>query len=180
MTQFGSPLVTSENAGLTNGREIGAYAIAQAIKIALVSTVSFSGLLFPIYLAAFKSGGAIAIIPVTFALNVIWGSIGLLLFLAFRAALGGVPAMVAGPGRESAFTSRGGEIGAFVIAYLLLIVVVLALNSLLLAPIYTELGRAGQRQIVFAIGLAISLVNAVLVFLIFIGLRSAMCRSISR
>jgi hypothetical protein len=180
MTQFDSPLVASENAGLTNGREIGAYAIAQAIKIALTFSVSFSGLLSPIYSAAFRTGGAIAIVPVTFALNVIWGSIGLLLFLAFRAALGGVPAMVARPGRASAFTSRGGEIGAFVIAYLLLIVLLLALNSFFLAPIYAALSHAGQSQMVFVIGLSISLVNAALVYLIFIGLRSAFCRSINR
>src|SRR5258708_15757786 len=176
MTQFDSPPVARGNAGLTNGREIGSYAIAQAIKIALTFSVSFSGLLSPIYSAAFGSGGAIAIVPVTFALNVIWGSIGLLLFLAFRAALGGVPAMVAGPGRESAFTSRGGEIGAFVVAYLLLIVLLLALNSLFLAPIYAALNHAGQSQMVFAIGLSISLVNATLVYLIFIALRSAFCR----
>jgi hypothetical protein len=180
MTQFDPAPLAPGNAGVTNGREIGAYAIAQAIKIALVSTVSFSGLLSPIYSAAFRSGGAIAIVPVTFALNVIWGSIGLLLFLALRAALGGVPAMVAGPAGESAFTTRGGEIGAFVIAYLLLIVVVLALNSLFLAPIYAAFSRAGQSQIVFVIGLSISLVNAALVYLIFIGLRSAFCRAVSR
>lgn len=176
MTQFGAPGVALQNGGLTNGREIGAYAIAQAIKLALTYAVGFSGLLSPLYLAAFKAGGAVGVVPVTFVINVIWGGVALLLFLALRAAFGSVPAMVAGSGRDSAFTSRGGEIGAFVIAYLILVVVVLALHSAFLAPIYAELGRNGQRQIVMLIGLSVSVVNAILVYPIFIGLRSAFCR----
>jgi hypothetical protein len=176
MTQFAAPDVAPQNGGLTNGREIGAYAIAQGIKLALTYAVGFSGLLSPLYLAAFKAGGAAGVVPVTFVINVVWGGVALLLFLALRAALGGVPAMVGGSGRDSAFTSRGGEIGAFIIAYLVLIVAVLILHSAYLAPIYAELSRSGQRQIVMAIGLAISVVNAALVYPIFIGLRSAFCR----
>jgi hypothetical protein len=178
MTQFGAIDVTPRNGGIINGREIGAYAIAQAIKTAVTYAVSFSGLLSPLYLAAYRSGGAIGIIPVTFVVNLLWGGVALLLFFALRAALGGVPRMVGS--NESAFTSRGGEIGAFVIAHLLLIVVVLALNSLFLAPIYAAFSHAGQSQVVFVIGLSISLVNAALVYLIFIGLRSAFCRSINQ
>jgi len=180
LTQFGLIDVSPRNGGITNGREIAAYAIAQAIKIVLVSALSYSGLLAPLYLAAFRAGGAIAVVPVTVALNIVWGGIVLLLFLALRAALGGVPHMVAGADRESAFTSRGGEIGAFVIAYLLMIIVVLTLNAVLLSPLYVSLGRSGQGQIVFAIGLAISLVNATIVYLIFIALRSAFCRQAAR
>jgi len=178
MTQFGAIDVAARNVGITNGREIGAYAIAQAVKIALTYAVSFSGLLSPLYLAAYRSGGAIGVIPVTFVINVLWGGIALLLFLALRAALGGVPTMVADS--ESALTSRGGEIGAFVVAYLLMIIVVLTLNALLLAPIYAALGRGGQSELIFAVGLSISLVNAVLVYLLFVGLRSAFCRPVAR
>ncbi len=87
--------------------------------------------------------------------------------------------MIAGADRESAFTSRGGEIGAFVIAYLLMMIVVLTLNAVLLSPLYASLGRSGQGQIVFAIGLAISLVNATIVYLIFIALRSVFCRPVA-
>ena len=177
MTQFGAPAVVLQNGGLTNGREIGAYAIAQVIKLALTYAVGFSGLLSPLYLAAFKAGGAIGVVPVTFVINVVWGGVALLLFLALRAAFGGVPARVAGSGRDSSFTSRVGEIGAFVIAYLVLVVAVLILHSAYLAPIYAELGHSGQRQIMMAIGLAISVANAVLVYPIFIALRSALCRS---
>ncbi|HEV2187251.1 MAG TPA: hypothetical protein VGR70_08580 [Stellaceae bacterium] len=150
------------------------------IKIALVYALSYTGLLSPLYLAAFRAGGAIAVVPVTLGLNIVWGGVVLLLFLALRVALGGVPTMVAGAGQESAFTSRGGEIGAFVVAYLLIMISVLTFNGLFLSPLYASLGRGGQGQIAFAIGLAISLVNAVLVYLIFIGLRSAFCRPAGR
>jgi hypothetical protein len=176
MTQFDVPGGALRNSGLTNGREVGAYAIAQAVKIVLTYAVSFSGLLSPLYMAAFKSGGAIGVIPVTFVINVVWGGVALLVFLALRGALGEVPAVVAGPGRESAFTSRGGEIGAFVIAYLLMLIVVLMLSGMYLTPIYATLGRNGQSHIVFMIGLSISLVNAAIVYSIFIGLRAAFCR----
>ena len=177
MTQFDTPGIALRNGGLTNAREIGAYAIAQAVKLALTYAVSFSGLLSPLYLAAFKAGGAIGVVPVTFAINIIWGSVALLLFLALRAALGGVPLMIGGSGRDSAFTSRGGEIGAFIIAYVLMMIVVLLLHSAYLGPVYAALSRGGQSQIVFAIALAISLVNALIVYPIFIGLRSAFCKS---
>jgi hypothetical protein len=96
MTQFGGTAVRNE--GISNGREAAAYAIAQTIKIALVYSLSFSGLLSPLYMAAFKTGGPIAVIPVTFAINVIWGGVTLLLFVALRAALGGVPATIGGLG----------------------------------------------------------------------------------
>jgi hypothetical protein len=39
MTQFGAIDVTPRNGGITNGLEIGAYAIAQAIKIAVTYAV---------------------------------------------------------------------------------------------------------------------------------------------
>jgi hypothetical protein len=176
MAQFDAPGIARRDGSLTNGRETGAYAIAQVIKLALTYAVGFSGLLSPLYMAAYKAGGAAGVVPVTFVINVIWGGMALLLFLALRAALRGVPAIVAGTGRESAFTSRGGEIGAFAIAYLILVVAILVLHSAYLASIYAELGRNGQRQLIMAIGLAISGANAVLVYPIFIGLRSAFCR----
>jgi hypothetical protein len=175
MTQFDTTTALPSE-GISNGREVGAYAIAQAIKIALTYAVSFSGLLSPLYAAAFKNGGAISVLPITVVINVAWGGVTLLLFLGLRAALGGVPAMIAGPGREGAFTSRGGEIGAFVIAYLLMIVVLMIASSVFLSAFYGSLNRNGQMQIVYAIGLAISLTNAALVYLIFIALRSAFCR----
>jgi len=176
MTQFDASGAALRNGSLTNGREIGAYAIAQAIKLALTYALSFSGLMSPLYLAAFRAGGAMGVVPLTFVVNLVWGSIALLLFLALRAALGGVPAMIGQPGQEGAFTSRGGEIGAFAIAYLLLMVAVLALNSAYLGPIYATLSRNGQSQVIFAIALAVSLVNALMVYLLFIALRSAFCR----
>jgi hypothetical protein len=174
MTQFTSTAIRNE--GITNGREVGAYTIAQAIKIALVYAVSFSGLLSPLYMAAFKTGGPIAVLPVTFSINVVWGGVTLLLFVGLRAALGGVPAMIAGPGQEGIFTSRGGEIGAFVIAYLLMMVVLMIVSGLFLSALYGSLNHNGQMQIVYAIGLSISLFNATATFLIFVALRAAFCR----
>jgi len=176
MTQFDAVGAAPKNAGISNGREIGAYAIAQAIKIVLTYLVSFSGLLSPLYLAAYKSGGAVGTVPITLGVNIVWGTAALLLFLALRSALGGVPTMIAGPGGEAAFTSRSGEIGAFVVAYLLVLVVVLVLNGMFLAPLYASLARGGQSQIVLAIGFSIALVNVAIVYAIFIGLRAAFCR----
>jgi hypothetical protein len=98
------------------------------------------------------------------------------LFLALRGALGGVPTMIAEPGREHAVTSRGGEIGAYVIAAALLIAVLTALNSAVLGPIYVSLSHGGQRSLVTALAMTIAAVGAAVVYAVFIGLRAAFCR----
>ena len=99
MTQFATADSEARNNGIANGREIGAYAIAQAIKLVLSFGLSLSGLLSPLYGWAYRSGGVTAIVPLTIAISVFWATLVLGLFLTLRGALGGVPAMIAGPDR---------------------------------------------------------------------------------
>jgi hypothetical protein len=175
MSQFGTPAPALSSSGVTNGREVAAYAIAQAVKISFSYALSYSGLLSPIYIAAFRNGGQPAILGASFVISAFWGTAALILFLLLRAMLGGVPAMIAQPGRRRV-TTRGGEIGAYAIAYLSLTTVVLALNGAFLAPIYVSMNRNGQGQIVFAMVLATTVVAAAIVYCVFIGLRAAFCR----
>jgi hypothetical protein len=176
MSQFEATGIAPRNAGISNGREVGAYAIAQIVKIALTYAASLSGVLSPLYLAAYHHGGAVAVFPVTFAIGVVWGAVTLILFLLLRAGLGGVPAMIADPGRENVVTTRGGEIGAFVVAYLTVAVALMVLNGMFLGPLYVSLSRSGQGAIAFAIGISFSTAGAVAVYFLFIALRAAFCR----
>jgi hypothetical protein len=176
MTQFGAIYPATQNGGIANGREIGAYAIAQAIKLALTFGLSISGLLTPIYLWAYQNGGVVAVVPVTVMISVFWAAVLLILFLALRGALGGVPTMIAEPGREHAVTSRGGEIGAYVIAYAILIAVLTAINGAVLAPVYTSLNHDGRHSAAMTLALVIAFAGAIVVYIVFIGLRAAFCR----
>jgi hypothetical protein len=175
MTQFGTVYPTSQNGGITNGREIGAYAIAQAIKIILSFALSFSGWLSPFFIWAYRAGGPRTVFLVSATISVFWTAVLLVLFLALRGALGGVPAMIAEPGREHAMASRGGEIGAYVIAFAFLIAGLTALNSVVLGPIYVSLNHSGQEMVTFAISFSTALVGAVLAYILFVALRSALC-----
>jgi hypothetical protein len=176
MTQFGTVIPAPQNSGIANWQEFGAFAIAQAIKVALSFALSFSGLLTPIYTWAYRIGGVTSIVLVSAAISVFWASMLLVLFLALRGALGGVPTMIAVPGREHAVTSGGGEIGAYVIAAALLIAVLTALNSAVLGPIYVSLNHDGQRSLATALALTTSAAGAAVVYAVFIGLRAAFCR----
>jgi len=176
MTQFATVAPAPQNSGIANWQEFGAYAIAQAIKVALSFALSFSGLLTPVYTWAYRIGGVTSIVLVSAAISVFWATVLLVLFLALRGALGGVPTMIAEPGRAHAVTSSGGEIGAYVIAAALLIAVLTALNSAVLGPIYVSLSHGGQRSLATALAMSISAVGAAVVYAIFIGLRSAFCR----
>jgi hypothetical protein len=174
MTQFEDPFATSPalaNRGITNGREIAAYALAQAFRLTAIYLVSYSGALLPLYTWAFRSGIMVATYGVTAALSIVWGTAGLILFLVLRGPFGGTPALVSARGREQAITSSGAEIGAFIIAYAVSLIAVMALNIGILASIYRTLGQDGQRALVMALSLAVSIVNAIVVFVLFIALR---------
>jgi hypothetical protein len=176
MTQLEPTGIAPGNAGVSNGREISAYAIAQITKIALTYAVSLSGLLSPLYIAAYHRGGPFAIFPVSVAISVVWGAVALALFLLVRTALGGVPAMIAGSGRENVVTTRGGEIGAFIVAYLTVTVVLMIVNGVFLAFFRNSLSQGGQSAIAFAVGVSLSIAGAVVVYFLFIGLRAVFCR----
>jgi riboflavin transporter FmnP len=174
MTQFEAPFAAQPglgNRGITNGREIAAYALAQAFRLAAIYLVSYSGALLPLYTWAFHSGIMVATYGVTVALSLVWGTAGLILFLVLRGPFGGVPTLISAPGREQAITTRGAEIGSFVVAYAISLIAVMALNIAFLAPIYRTLGQDGQRGLVTAISLTVSIVTAIVVFVLFIALR---------
>jgi hypothetical protein len=176
MTQFNG--VASRNTGLTNGREVLAYAVAQAIKIALSDAVGFAGLLTPLYewvvhTVAGHGQVGVALVAVTTTVNTVWAILGLLLFLVLRGVFGGTPAIFGGSGSEEAVTTRGAEIGAFALAYAIVVAVLTALNAAILSQIYVSLYRSGEKLAGFGLGLTMSILSAAIVFAIFLGLRQA-------
>lgn len=162
-----------ENRGVTNGREILGYAVAQAIRIGALYVVNYSGLLLPIYTWAFHSGVMLAIYGVTVSTSTVWGAVGLLLFIALRGGFGGTPAFVAGGKGRYAVRSITAEIGAFVGAYALCLIAFIALNVAFLAPVYRSLAQGGQKALGLELSLTVSIVNTAIVFVLFIALRWA-------
>jgi hypothetical protein len=158
---------------LTNLREVLAYSVTHGIRIAAIYLLSYLGVLVPLYKWAYSTGGSLAVLPVSFVLSLFWITLALPLFLMVRGIFGGVPAMVAGPGREEAITSTGAEIGAYFVAHLIGIVALMLLNSLILFSVYTALYRSGHSGFSLPLGAALSVIAAVAVFLIFVALRRA-------
>jgi hypothetical protein len=176
MTQFDG--TAFRNTGPTNGREVLAYAVAQASKIALADAVGFAGLLSPLYgsvvrVVAGHGSVGLALVVVTTAINALWTTLASILFLLLRGLFGGTPAIFGGSGREEAVTTRTGEIGAFALAYAIVVAVATAVNTAFLSQIYVSLYRSGERLAGFGLGLAISILSAASVFAIFVGLRQA-------
>ena len=171
MTQFQtqSPVLpASRNDGITNGREILAFVVAELIKTIGAYGLAMTGALNPVYLWAVRTGSRALLLIVSGGISVFWGVAVFVLFILFRGLFGGVP-MTVDAGRGSALTTRGGEVGAFVLAYGIVLTVVLVLNGLVLAQAYAALGR------MFApiLGLGITTIGAVVVFILFVALRRA-------
>lgn len=176
MTQFDG--AASRNAGLTNGREVLAYALAQTIKIALADAVGFGGLLTPVYqwtnhTMAGQGQLGVAIVAVTMTVNALWTILGLIVFLVLRGLIGGTPAIVGGSGSEEAVTTRGAEIGAFALAYAIVVAVLTTVNAVFLSQVYVSLYRSGGKLAAFGLGLTISILSATVVYAIFIAFRRA-------
>ena len=171
MTQFdASPVLpATENDGITNPREVGAFILAQLIKLAGTYALSFAGVLSPLYLWALHSGGQSGFLAVAAGLRALWAFLMFISFLLVRALLGGVPTIVASPRREYAVTTRGGEIAAFVLAYAIVIALVLVLNAAVLGQLYMALGR----MLAPIVGFGISIIFAAIAYAIFIGSRRA-------
>jgi hypothetical protein len=170
MTQFDtqSPVLPDiQNDGITNGREIAAFFVAELAKFIGTYALTFAALLNPLYRWALYAGGRPAFFAISAGLSVCWGAMVLLVFVFARALFGGVPKIVGGQGRDDAVITCGGEIGAFALAYGIVIALILALNGLFLAQAYVTLGH----QLAPLLGLAISIAGAVIVFALFIGLR---------
>jgi hypothetical protein len=176
MTQFGTTDATPRNTGITTGREVLAYILAQAIRIAALYLVNCLGLLLPIYTWAFHSGVMLATYGVTAAISLAWGAMGLLLFLVLRGAFGGTPASIAGRANERAVASNGAEIGVFIAAYAISLFAFMALNIAFPGSVYRSLAQSHQSLVVLALSLAVSTVSTTIVFILFIALRRGFCR----
>ncbi len=157
---------------LTNGAEVGAFSLARAIVVVILM-VATPLLLSPLYLQLFRSGGAAMMTVATLSVSFIAWLITLLLFLAFRGGFGGVPPIVAGDGRRDAMTSSAGEIGAFLIAILVVMVAFSLFSTFVMARVYASLGQSGRIYLVMPLSIAISIATAVVFFLVFIALRGA-------
>ena len=158
---------------LTNAGEVGAFFLARAIIVAIMYFVT-PYVLSPIYLQLFRSGGALLMTVGTLSVGFLAYLVTLLLFLVFRSGFGGVPLRVAGYGRRDAVTSSAGEIGAYLIAVLVVMVLFAVLNATILLAVYTSLRQSGATTLVLPVSLSVSAVSAVVLFLIFISVRSAM------
>jgi hypothetical protein len=158
---------------LTNYREVLAYSVAHGIRIAAVYLLAYLGVLAPLYKWAYRTGGSLAVLPVSFVLSLFWITLALPLFLMARGLFGGVPPMVAGPGQEEAITSTAAEIGAYFAAHLIGIVALMLVNSLILSAVYAALYQSGHRGFALPLGAALSVIATAAVFLIFVGLRRA-------
>jgi hypothetical protein len=171
MTQFSTFPQPVQNSGATSAGEIGAFVIAIVIKIAVVYAITYLQVLTAAYRWAFQSGHTIGVYVVSVGMSIVYAAVILLLFLAVRAAFGAVPARLGAP--SNAFTSSASEIGAFVIAAVLMIIALLILNTLFLGQFYVSLSRSGQQTLALGIGVALQIVQAAILYLIFIGLRQA-------
>jgi uncharacterized membrane protein YhaH (DUF805 family) len=158
---------------LTNAGEVGAFFLARAIIVALLM-VGTPFLLSPLYFQLFQTGGAVLMMVATLSVSFLAWLVTLLLFLVFRSGFGAVPAMVAGPGRRDAVTSSAGEIGAYLIALLIVMVASSVLNGFVLGGVYASLRQSGQMYLVMPLSIAVSIVTAVVFFLLFIAVRSAL------
>ena len=142
---------------LTSSREVAAFFIARAIVIAVLFVAS-PILLAPLYMALLRAGGATLMTVGNLSVSIVGWLVTLLLFLALRGGMGGVPPMV---GRGDAVTSSSGEIGAYVISVVIVMVVVYGFNMVMLGPIYASLRQSGGTMWVLPVSLAVAAATAV-------------------
>jgi len=158
---------------LTNAGEVGAFFLARAIIVAVLM-VGTPYLLTPIYMQLFQSGGAMLVTVINLSVSFLAWLLTFLLFIVLRGAFGAVPPMVRGHGRGDAVTSSAGEIGAFLIAVLIVMAAFYILNAFVLVGAYAWLRRSGQMYLMVPMSIAISIITATVFFFIFIAVRGAM------
>jgi hypothetical protein len=164
---------------LTNPREVAGFFLARAIMVAIYYFVITPLLLTPLYMQLFRSGGAIFSTMVTTGVGLVTWLLTLLLFLALRAAFGGVPPTVSDNGRRDVVTTSAGEIGAFLLAVLIVMAALWGLTVFVLIEVYASLQRSGGTMWIRPVAIALSAVSAVVFFVIFIAFRGAMSNPVS-
>ncbi len=158
---------------LTNSREIAAFFVARAIIIMAYFAVS-PLVLAPLYATLFRSGGAALMTLATTSITFVVWVITLLLFIALRGGFGGVPPMVAGYGQRDAATSSAGEIAAFLLGALIVMVAMWPLTGFVLAGIYTSLRQGGHVILITPVAMGVSAAASAVFFLLFVAIRGAM------
>ena len=158
---------------LTNSREAAAFFVARAIIVA-VMLFATPLVLSPLYMQLFRSGGAALMTVGTLSVGFVAWLVTLVLFLALRGGFAGVPPRVAGDGRRDRMTTSAGEIAAYLVSLVLVMLVLSFLTGFALGPIYASLRQSGGTIWIAPVSLGVSAVTAVVFFLIFIALRGAM------
>jgi hypothetical protein len=158
---------------LTNLREAAAFAVAQALRLALVYAVGFSNVLSPIYRAAQDHGGITLVVITSLAISVVWPMLALPVFAIARGAFGGAPRSISLTRGAHAFRLQGREVGAYILAVAVAIAAVSSANALVLTQIYAELLRSKQTTLAHTMGVGEGAVVAALMFLAFVLFRSA-------
>jgi hypothetical protein len=172
-----SPVLSdTRNNGATNAGEIGAFVLAEIIKFAGVYALAYLGPLSALYLSALHSGGPPLLLTVSAGISAVWGVVVFVLFILFRSGFGGIPTAVSPQDRGSPIITpgmtRGGEIGAFALAYGIVLGIIMFSNGIFLPQVYAAIGRS----LAPLIWLAISIVGAGATFGLFIGFRQSMLR----
>jgi len=158
---------------LTNSAEAAAFFVARIIIVAILF-VANPYVLAPFYTQLLRSGGSFILVTIlSLSVGFVAWLATLALFVALRGGFGGTPPRVAGDRGRNAMTSSGGEIGAYLIAVLVVMVTFTAFNGAM-AGVYSSLRQSGGQTWVMAAGAAFSAVAAVVFFLIFIAVRGAM------
>lgn len=160
---------------LTNLREAAAFAVAQALRLALIFAVG-PNVLSPIYQAAFDLGGRALLLATSVAISAAWMLLALLVFAIARGVFGGAPRSISLTRGPHAISLQGREVGAYVFAAAAAIAVVYSANLLVLAPIYAALRQAKETALANTMGVGVNAVVAALMFLAFVLLRSAFTR----
>jgi hypothetical protein len=136
-------------------------------------------LLLPLYVQLMHSGGRGLMTVVSESVSVVVWLVTLLLFLLFRAGFGAVPEIVAPPDRRGAVISSAGEFGAFLLSIVIDLAAVTALNLWVTPRAYASFPASSRVTSIMTFSLAISIVSAVVLFLVFVALRAAMSRPAS-
>jgi hypothetical protein len=155
---------------LTNGGEFGAFVVARAIGLAILYATS-SVIFGTLYAQIYRSGGAPAMVAVSLAVGLVSWLITFALFVSLRAGFGSVPPMMAA--NRKALTTSGGEIGAFLIAYVAIMAFGSVLTRWVISGITSWMRANGHANLIVVVSLGSSAVIALIFFAIFVGLRSA-------
>ena len=173
MTQFPtqSPVLpASDNNGITNPREVAAFVLAELSKTIGTFLVGMTGVLNPLYLWAIHSGNHSLVFVISAGISVMWGIAVLVLFVLLRAMFGGMPTIVLRAPNAGRVTCVA-EIGAFVIAYAVVLTVTPAAERVLSWRRFMSHSDAASRR---SSGSRRRSSEPCLIFFLFLGLRRAM------